>query len=94
MFIHTCYNYSMNETVLKQMVRESLEPLLDGLADLCIRIYGPMVKSLPDDMSLEAQQEIIKQLFSAQNASILANLKNAIPEDLEAKLKEVMNDRK
>ena len=94
MFIHTCYNYSMNETVLKQMVRESLEPLLDGLADLCIRIYGPMVKSFPDDMPLEVQQEIIKQLFSAQNASILTNLKNVVPEDLEAKLKEAINGGK
>ncbi len=94
MFIHTCYNYSMNETVLKQMVRESLEPLLDGLADLCIRIYGPMVKSFPDDMPLETQQEIIKQVLSAQNASLLANLKSAVPEDLEAKLKEAINGRK
>lgn len=94
MFIHTCYNYSMNETVLKQMVRKSLEPLLDGLADLCIRIYSPMVKSFPDDMPLEAQQEIIEQLFNAQNASLLANLKSAVPEDLEAKLKEAINGGK
>lgn len=94
MFIHTCYNYSMNETVLKQMVRELLEPLFDGLVDLCMRVYGPMVKSFPDDMPSEVQQEIIKQVLSEQNSSILANLKNAIPEDLEAKLKEAMNDRK
>ena len=94
MFIHTCYNYSMNETVLKQMVHELLEPLFDGLVDLCMRIYGPMVKSFPDDMSLEVQQEIIKHVISDQNSLILANLKNAVPEDLEAKLKEVMNDRK
>lgn len=94
MFIHICYNYSMNETVLKQMVRELLEPLLDGLVDLCMLIYGPLVKSFPDDMPLEVQQEIIKQVLSEQNSSILANLKNAIPEDLEAKLKEVMNGRK
>ena len=94
MFIHICYNYSMNETDLKQMVRELLEPLFDGLVDLCMRVYGPMVKSFPDDMPLEVQQEIIKQVLSEQNSSILANLKNAIPEDLEAKLKEVMNDRK
>lgn len=94
MFIHICYNYSMNETVLKQMVRELLEPLLDGLVDLCMLIYGPLVKSFPDDMPLEVQQEIIKQILSEQNSSILANLKNAIPEDLEAKLKEAMNGRK
>lgn len=94
MFIHICYNYSMNETVLKQMVRELLEPLLDGLVDLCMLIYGPLVKSFPDDMPLEVQQEIIKQVLSEQNSSILANLKNAIPEDLEAKLKEAMNGRK
>ena len=94
MFIHTCYNYSMNETVLKQMVRELLEPLLDGLVDVCMLVYSPMVKSFPDDMPLEAQQEIIKQVLSAQNASLLANLKSAVPEDLEAKLKEVINDRK
>lgn len=94
MFIHTCYNYSMNETVLKQMARELLEPLLDGLVDLCMLIYGPLVKSFPDDMPLEVQQEIIKQVLSEQNSSILANLKNAIPEDLEAKLKEAMNGRK
>ena len=94
MFIHICYNYSMNETVLKRMVRESLEPLLDGLTDLCIRIYGPMVKSFSDDMPLETQQEIIKQVLSAQNASLLANLKSAVPEDLEAKLKEAINGRK
>lgn len=94
MFIHTCYNYSMNETVLKQMVRELLEPLFDGLIDLCMRIYGPMLKSFPDDMPLEVQQEIIEQVVSEQNSLILANLKNAVPEDLEAKLKEVMNDRK
>lgn len=94
MFIHTCYNYSMNETILKQMVRELLEPLLDGLVDLCMLIYGPLVKSFPDDMPLEVQQEIIKQILSEQNSSILANLKNAIPEDLEAKLKEAMNGRK
>ena len=94
MFIHTCYNYSMNETVLKQMVRELLEPLFDGLVDLCMRVYGPMVKSFPDDMPSEVQQEIIKQVLSEQNSSILANLKNAIPEDLEAKLKEAMNGRK
>lgn len=94
MFIHTCYNYSMNETVLKQMVRELLEPLLDGLVDVCMRVYGPMVKSFPDDMPLETQQEIIKQVLSAQNASVLANLKDAVPEDLEAKLKEAMNGGK
>ena len=94
MFIHTCYNYSMNETVLKQMVHELLEPLFDGLVDLCMRIYGPMVKSFPDDMSLEVQQEIIKHVISDQNSLILANLKNAVPEDLEAKLKEAMNGRK
>ena len=94
MFIHTCYNYSMNETVLKQMVRKLLEPLFDGLVDLCMRVYGPMVKSFPDDMPSEVQQEIIEQVISEQNASILANLKNAVPEDLEAKLKEAMNDRK
>lgn len=94
MFIHTCYNYSMNETILKQMVRELLEPLFDGLVDLCMRVYGPMVKSFPDDMPSEVQQEIIKQVLSEQNSSILANLKNAIPEDLEAKLKEAMNGRK
>ena len=94
MFIHTCYNYSMNETVLKQMVRELLEPLFDGLVDLCMRVYGPMVKSFPDDMSSEVQQEIIEQIISEQNSLILANLKNAVPEDLEAKLKEAMNDRK
>ena len=94
MFIHTCYNYSMNETVLKQMVRELLEPLFDGLIDLCMRVYGPMVKSFPDDMPSEVQQEIIEQIISEQNASILANLKNAVPEDLEAKLKEAMNGGK
>lgn len=94
MFIHTCYNYSMNEIVLKQMVRELLEPLLDGLVDLCMRIYGPMVKSFPDDTPLEVQQEIIKQVISEQNSLILANLKNAVPEDLEAKLKEAINGRK
>lgn len=94
MFIHTCYNYSMNETVLKQMVRELLEPLLDGLVDVCMHVYGPMVKSFPDDMPLETQQEIIKQVLSAQNASLLANLKNSVPEDLEAKLKEAINGRK
>lgn len=94
MFIHTCYNYSMNETVLKQMVRELLEPLLDGLVDVCMLVYGPMTKSFPDDMPLETQQEIIKQILSAQNSSMLANLKNAIPEDLEAKLKEAINGRK
>ena len=94
MFIHTCYNYSMNETVLKQMVRELLEPLFDGLVDLCMRVYGPMVKSFPDNMPSEVQQEIIEQIISEQNSSILANLKNAVPEDLEAKLKEAINDRK
>lgn len=94
MFIHTCYNYSMNETVLKQMVHELLEPLFDGLVDLCMRVYGPMVKSFPDDISLEVQQEIIKQVLSEQNSLILANLKNAVPEDLEAKLKEAINGRK
>ena len=76
------------------MVHELLEPLFDGLVDLCMRVYGPMVKSFPGDMSLEVQQEIIKQVISEQNSLILANLKNAVPEDLEAKLKEVMNDRK
>ena len=94
MFIHTCYNYSMNETVLKQMVRELLEPLFDGLVDLCMRVYGPMVKSFPDDMPSEVQQEIIEQIISEQNSSILANLKNAVPEDLEAKLKEAISGRK
>ena len=94
MFIHTCYNYSMNETVLKQMVHEMLEPVFDGLVDLFMRVYGPMVKSFPDDMSLEGQQEIIKDVMSDQNSLILANLKNAVPEDLEAKLKEAMNGRK
>lgn len=94
MFIHTCYNYSMNETVLKQMVHELLEPLFDGLVDLCMRVYGPMVKSFPDDMPLEVQQEIIEQVLSEQNSLILANLKNAVPEDLEAKLKEAISGRK
>ncbi len=94
MFIHTCYNYSMNETVLKQMVHELLEPLFDELVDLSTRIYVSMVKSFPDDMPLEVQQEIIEQVISEQNSLILANLKNAVPEDLEAKLKEAISGRK
>lgn len=76
------------------MVHELLEPLFNGLVDLCMRVYGPMVKSFPDDMPLEVQQEIIEQVISEQNSLILANLKNAVPEDLEAKLKEAISGRK
>ena len=83
-----------NNNEIKQMVREIMQPFFDEVIEISCRIYSPVYGNLPDSMSIEEKNSIVKPVLEKQCAAMIAGIKSSIPEDFEKQLKEAFNGGK
>ena len=84
----------MDKSIVKQLIRETLEPVFDELVDTSFRIFSSLVDNLPDNMSDDEKRVIVENIIKQQNQAIIAGIKSSIPEDYEKQMKEAFNGRK
>ena len=83
----------MKEKV-KQIVKETMQPLFDNIVDTTTAVFSAMANNMPSSMSDDEKITIIKDIIKQQNDSIIAGIKGSIPTDLESKMKEAYSGGK
>lgn len=89
-----CHNISMTDEKLKQMIRETLEPMFDELVELNFKIFYNLTKNLPADMAVEEKEELIKGVLKSHGDMLVNAIKTSVPDDLDAKVKEAYDGRR
>lgn len=84
----------MTDKKLKQMIRETLEPMVDELVELNFKIFYNLTKNLPTDMPVEEKEELIKGVLKSHGEALVANIKASVPEDFDTKVKEAYDGRR
>lgn len=84
----------MTDDKIKQMIRETLEPMFDELVELNFKIFYNLTKNLPADMSTEEKEELIKGVLKSHGDMLVNVIKTSVPDDLDAKVKEAYNGRR
>ena len=84
----------MTDDKIKQMIRETLEPMFDELVELNFKIFYNLTKNLPADMSAEEKEELIKDVLKSHGDMLVNAIKTSVPDDLDAKVKEAYNGRR
>ena len=83
----------MNDRV-KQIAREILQPFFDELVDTSCRIFSSVYDNLPNSMSIEEKEAIVKSILDKQRDALVAAVKSGVPEDFEKQMKEAFNGGK
>ena len=89
-----CHNISMTDGKIKQMIKETLEPMFDELVELNFKIISGITKNLPADMPEDQQLDLIKSILKSHNDILVASIKSSVPADFDTKLKEAYNGRR
>lgn len=89
-----CHNVSMTDDKIKQMIRETLEPMFDELVELNFKIISGITKNLPADMPEDQKLDLIKSVLKSHGDMLVASIKSSIPADFDTKLKEAYNGRR
>ena len=84
----------MTDDKIKQMIRETLEPMFDELVELNFKIISGITKNLPADMPEEQKLDLIKGVLKSHGDALVASIKSSIPADFDTKLKEAYDDRR
>lgn len=84
----------MTDDKIKQMIRETLEPMFDELVELNFKIFYNLAKNLPADMSAEEKEELIKGVLKSHGDMLVNAIKTSVPDDLDAKVKEAYDGRR
>lgn len=84
----------MNDDIIKQMIRETLEPMFDELVELNFKVFSSITKSLPADMPEEQQLDLVKGILKSHGEALVANIKTSVPKDFDTKLKEAYDGRR
>lgn len=84
----------MNDAIVKQMIRETLEPMFDELVELNFKVFSSITKSLPADMPEEQQLDLVKGILKSHGEALVANIKTSVPKDFDTKLKEAYDGRR
>ena len=84
----------MTDDKIKQMIKETLEPMFDELVELNFKIFYNLTKNLPADMSVEEKEELIKGVLKSHGDMLVNAIKASVPDDLDAKVKEAYNGRR
>lgn len=84
----------MTDDKIKQMIRETLEPMFDELVELNFKIFYSLTNSLPADMSAEEKEELIKGVLKSHGDMLVNAIKTSVPDDLDAKVKEAYDGRR
>ena len=89
-----CHNISMTDEKLKQMIRETLEPMVDEIVELNFKVFYNLTKNLPADMPEDQKWEIIKGVLKSHGEALAAGIKASVPTDFDTKVKEAYNGRR
>lgn len=84
----------MTDDKIKQMIRETLEPMFDELVELNFKIFYNLTKNLPADMPVEEKEELIKGVLKSHGDMLVNVIKTSVPDDLDAKVKEAYDGRR
>ncbi len=84
----------MTDDKIKQMIRETLEPMFDELVELNFKIFYNLTKNLPADMAVEEKEELIKGVLKSHGDMLVNAIKTSVPDDLDAKVKEAYDGRR
>ena len=84
----------MNDDIIKQLIRETLEPVLDELVELNFKVFSSITKNLPADMPEEQQLDLVKGVLKSHGEALVANIKASVPEDFDTKVKEAYDGRR
>lgn len=84
----------MNDDIIKQMIRDNLEPMFDELVELNFNIISSITKNLPADMPEDKKLDLINSILKSHSDMLVASVKSSIPADFDTKLKEAYNGRR
>ncbi len=84
----------MTDDKIKQMIRETLEPMFDELVELNFKIFYNLTKNLPADMAVEEKEELIKGVLKSHGDMLVNAIKTSVPDDIDAKVKEAYDGRR
>ena len=84
----------MTDDKIKQMIKETLEPMFDELVELNFKIISGITKNLPADMPEEQKLDLIKSVLKSHGDMLVNAIKTSVPDDLDAKVKEAYNGRR
>lgn len=84
----------MTDDKIKQMIRETLEPMFDELVELNFKVFYNLTKNLPADMTVEEKEELIKGVLKSHGDMLVNAIKTSVPDDLDAKVKEAYDGRR
>ena len=84
----------MTDDKIKQMIRETLEPVFDELVELNFKVFSSITKNLPADMPDEQQLDLVKGILKSHGEALVANIKTSVPKDFDTKLKEAYDGRR
>lgn len=84
----------MTDDKIKQMIRETLEPMFDELVELNFKVFYNLTKNLPTDMAVEEKEELIKGVLKSHGDMLVNAIKTSVPDDLDAKVKEAYDGRR
>lgn len=84
----------MNDDNIKQLIRKTLEPVLDELVELDFKIFSNVTNNLPADMSEEQKLDLVKGVLKSHGDALVTGIKTSIPKDFDTKLKEAYNGRR
>ena len=84
----------MTDDKIKQMIRETLEPMFDELVELNFKIFYNLNRNLPADMTDKEKEELINGVLKAHGDMLVNAIKTSVPDDLDAKVKEAYDGRR
>ena len=84
----------MTDDKIKQMIKETLEPMFDELVELNFKIISGVTKNLPADMPEDQKLDLVKGILKSHSDMLVASVKSSIPADFDTKLKEAYNGRR
>ena len=84
----------MTDEKIKQLIRETLEPMFDELVELDFKVFSSLTKSLPADMPEDKKLELINGILKSHGDALAASVKNSLPADFDIKVKEAYNGRR
>ena len=83
----------MTDDKLKQLIRETLEPMFDELVELNFKVFCNLTNNLPAEMPEEQKLDLIKGVLKSHGEALAANIKASVPTDFDTMVKEAYDDR-
>ena len=84
----------MTDDKIKQMIKETLEPMFDELVELNFKIISGITNNLPADMSEDQKLDLVKSVLKSHGDILVSSIKSSVPADFDTKLKEAYNGRR